>query len=70
MESRGLMLKLRQRKEAWVSESKEPTNIIPFPAVANCPDCRGRGFIVGWSGKIKSEHKCPRCNGQGKFRIA
>jgi len=46
-----------------------PTNIIQFPAITNCPDCRGKGIVTGWTGKIKSEHKCPRCKGAGKLRI-
>lgn len=49
--------------------SEEPTNIVQFPSVTKCPDCNGSGLVIGFSGRVQSQHKCPRCNGQGTYRI-
>lgn len=49
---------------------KPPTNIIPFPVTAiECPTCRGKGLVTGFTGRIKSEHRCPSCGGSGKVRV-
>ena len=57
--------------EGWSDDDGElPDNIIQFPISAiECNQCQGRGFITGFTGRIKSEQVCPRCHGDGKLRI-
>jgi DnaJ-class molecular chaperone len=52
-------------------EMIEIDNIIPFPykVKVECPDCRGKGLVTAFAGRVSGEHKCPRCNGSGKLEL-
>ena len=49
----------------------EIDNIIPFPykVRVECSDCRGSGLVTAFAGRVSGQHKCPRCNGEGKLEL-
>src|SRR3989440_447037 len=39
----------------------------PGSRTINCPNCGGRGRVIGRRGFLKVAHTCPRCRGVGKI---
>lgn len=59
------LLKAERDRRACEKLDSVPRNIVEFPSPTRCPACKGRGFITGWTGRIKSEHKCNECKASG-----